>query len=282
MSNLKIKDTYILGPEKLVYNIFEHFPPANKVCVAFSGGMESTLLTLIAFEIYGKENVMLTYSYNPFTLGLNVKQAIKDNVENGSKLLDKEVIFIDINMNELLIDYSKTILASLNFLKNNYNIDILLAGYTKTFFSLEEFANVDATQTDILKKAFSDPVRYKNTIDEFHLNNTDNYAYALTVNIPALSSSSFNLFKDENICKIQKLPFEKITKTEVVDLYVQLGLVDYMFKTKTCLMKVTENTPNHCGWCLLCQGRYSSITKMGIEDKTIYEKDDVKIRHQNI
>jgi 7-cyano-7-deazaguanine synthase in queuosine biosynthesis len=281
MSNLEIKNTYLLGPEKLTYNIFENFPPANKVGIAFSGGMESTLLALIAFEIYGKDNVILTYSYNPFTLGLNTEQAIKNNVENGSKLLDKDVILLDMDMNNLLSDYSKTVLENLNFLKNNYNMDILLAGYTKTFFSLKEFSNVNNTQDDILKKAFSDPVKYKNTIDEFHLNSKDNYSYALTLNIPALSSSSFNLFKDERICKIQKLPFEKITKTEIVDLYIQLGLVNYMFETRTCQMKEIEKTGRHCGLCLVCQGRYSSITNMGLEDKTVYANNNVIIRHKS-
>ena len=55
---------YEINPNKQQFIIEEHFPKLEKnkrMGVFLSGGMESTLITLIAQEVYGKENVLIFY-----------------------------------------------------------------------------------------------------------------------------------------------------------------------------------------------------------------------------
>jgi len=73
-----------------------------------------------------------------------------------------------------------------------------------------------------------------------------------------------------------KRPFDTLNKSEVIDLYSQLGYLDLAYKTHSCVTNSIRRSHTHCGVCFNCQQRYDAFAKLGVEDKTIYESTLVK------
>ena len=92
-----MKPIYELSPNGQPFNIKDHFPKLEKnkrMGVFLSGGMESTLITLIAQEVYGKENVLIFYSDNIFSANDPKRSSyIIANVLRTSEFLNLKFIF---------------------------------------------------------------------------------------------------------------------------------------------------------------------------------------------
>lgn len=265
----------ILRPTNIEYNIAEKFPPltTGKAGIALSGGLESTLIAQIALDVYGKDNVVLLYSDNMFTENnteMNINVNI--NVDNASKIFNLPVVYVPIDVVLHATDKMSSVDKINEWLLKNHNVEFTMWGFTKLFFDVAEFKeDPNSTHESIIATCFSDPIRYRSIIEEFHLDTGVFAEYVKDLDIPG------NVYPMLRAKDSIKRPFDTLNKSEVIDLYIQLGYLDLAYKTHSCISDTIRNDHTHCGTCFNCQQRYDAFAKLGVEDKTKYEFDFVKL-----
>jgi 7-cyano-7-deazaguanine synthase in queuosine biosynthesis len=258
----------ILEPTNIEYNIADHFPPltTGKAGVALSGGLESTLIARIALDVYGKDRVVFLYSDDMFTKSnYDGNINVKINVTNAGTLLDKEVIHVPIDVETHITDKMTSAEKISKYLLDNYQVEWVMWGFTKLFFDVAEFKeDPNATHETIIAKCYSDPVKYRGIIEEFHLDTGIFSEYVKDLDIPG------NVYPMLRANDKIKRPFDTLNKSEVIDLYRQLGYLDLAYKTHSCVTNTIRRGHMHCGVCFNCQQRYDAFAKLGVEDQTIY------------
>lgn len=268
-------NTYILEPTKFSYKIADYFPQPNqgKVAVSLSGGMESTLIARIAMDVYGEDRVVLLYSDDMFTA--NDPEGNKNvlaNVTNASKLLNKELIYCPFDTHLHETDKVTSMMNVNKMLAETYGIEFSMWGFTKLFFDVAEFKeDPTATHETVIARCYSDPEKYRSIIEEFHLPTGEFSEYVKDLDIPANVYSMLRFDAERTI----KRPFKDLNKSEVVDLYKQLGYMDLVYQTRSCVTNATRED-KHCGTCFNCQQRYDAFAKLEMEDFTPYVLDQVK------
>jgi 7-cyano-7-deazaguanine synthase in queuosine biosynthesis len=264
----------ILKPSNIVYNIEDHFPKLTfgKAGISLSGGLESTLIARIAIDYYGIDNVVLLYSDNMFTRSSSDGNFnVKVNVSNASALLGIPVHYVPIDTALHVTDKISSSDKIAKWLFDNYNVEFAMWGFTKLFFDVAEFKeDPDATHESIIAKCYEDPVKYKSVIEEFHLPTGIFTEYVKDLDIPG------DVYSMLRINTHIKRPFDTLNKSEVIDLYIQLGYLDLAYKTHSCVTDSIRDNHMHCGKCFNCQQRYDAFAKLGVEDKTNYEYKDVE------
>lgn len=262
----------ILKPSNTIYNIEDHFPSATgKVGVALSGGLESTLIALIALDLYGIDKVVLLYSDNMFTQSsVDGNQNVLVNVKNAEKILKRPVNYVPIDIKLHTEDKMASAQNINQYLKNTFGVEFVFWGFTKLFFDVAEFKeDMSSSHNTILEKCYSNPVKYQSIIEEFHLPTGLFSSYIKDLDIPG------NVYPMLRVNDKIKRPFDILNKSEVVDLYRQLGYLDIAYKTHSCVADNIRNDHTHCGMCFNCQQRYDAFAKLGLEDKTKYAHDNV-------
>lgn len=267
-----MNNQFTLGPYDLHYVIEDHFPLAqNKVGVFLSGGLESTLISLLAFEKYGKDNVICFYSDNIFSNNNPQKnEYIKTNLNRAAKILDAEPVYLEFDYNYHVSDRKSSIEANIEKIRHMYNVDFVLWGFTKLFFEVEPFKQEGLTVDEVVNIAYSNPEQFASTIEEFHLDTGEYSEYLLDIDIPA---EVYPLLRGESTFILS--PFKDLNKCEVIDLYLQKGWIDKAYQTSSCILDSITNTGKHCGYCFNCQQRYDAfkILNKGVNDKTEYGSD---------
>lgn len=273
--------TFTLAPSNTVYKISEHFPmlTTGNVAIALSGGMESTLIAKMALDIYGPDRVVLLYSDNMFTA--NSPEGNKNvlaNVTNASKLLGKEVLYLPIDT-ELHTHDKVTSMMNLNkYLVENYNIEFSMWGFTKLFFDVAEFKeDPNATTESIIKTCFADYERYRSIIEEFHLLTGEFSSYVKDLDIPANVYQMLRFDGERTI----KRPFKTLNKSEVISLYKELGYLNLVYRTRSCVTQAARDNM-HCGTCFNCQQRHDAFAKLKMDDMTLYKQDAVIIARKRL
>ena len=267
---------YTLAPTKTHYNILEHFPKLSNnkfVGVFLSGGMESTLIGRIALELYGQDRVLFFYSDWIFCANDPTYQRyVLGNVNNGADILGVDVLYVDIDYQTHHNDRPNSFNNTIEYLKTNYNLEFVLWGFTKLFFDVEDFKRIDDPTTEKIKQlCYSNVEKYKSVIEEFHVPTglyTDTIA---EIDIPL---DVYQLLRESN--SFIKSPFKDLNKSEVVDLYRQLGILDLVYKTRSCMGQELTDLGQHCGKCFNCQQRWDAFDILGVPDKTPYVRDTVK------
>ena len=266
----------ILKPSNIVYNIEDHFPPLTygKAGIALSGGLESTLIARIALDHYGEDNVVLVYSDNMFTNhSPDGNQNVLTNVSNAANMLDKPFFYIDVDTQLHFTDMEASVTQIHTTLREQHNIEFTMWGFTKLFFNVAEFKeDPDATHESIIAKCYSEPKKYRDVIEEFHLPSGIFTEYVKDLDIPGIVYKMLRSLTGQSM----KRPFDTLNKSEVIDLYSQLGYLDLAYKTHSCVTNSIQKDHTHCGVCFNCQQRYDAFAKLGVEDKTIYESTLVK------
>ena len=275
--------SYTLLPTNFIYNLDKYFPilPNNrKMGVFLSGGMESTLITLIAQKIYGKDNVICFFSDNIFSANDTDRNVyIRTNVNRTANLLGIEPVYLEFDYALHVSNRKQSIENKIMSLKETHNIEFVMLGFTKLFFEVEDFKQDGMTINRVKEIAFADTEKYKSTIEEFHLE-TDEYTWhLLDIDIPA---EVYPLLRRGS--SFINSPFRDLNKSEVVNFYQQLGFTDILYQTSSCIMEHITNTGKHCGQCFNCQQRYDAfkILGTGIEDKTDYESDEIVHRRNKL
>jgi hypothetical protein len=278
-----MKPVYTLLPTNFKYIVEEHFPkldPDKKMGVFLSGGMESTLISLIAQKLYGKDRVINFYSDNIFSANDAERNTyINGNVIRSSDFLKVKPVYLDFDYNLHLADRKSSIENKIMSLQNYYGVDFVMFGFTKLFFEVEVFKQSGLTEEKVRDIAFSNREKFKSTIEEFHLE-TDQYTWhLLDIDIP---SEVYHLLRQSS--GFIKSPFKDLNKCEVVDLYHKLEALDLLYKTSSCIMESLTKSGKHCGTCFNCQQRYDAfkILDTGIEDLTEYESNEIMHRRNRL
>jgi 7-cyano-7-deazaguanine synthase in queuosine biosynthesis len=278
-----MKTAYTLSPNNTLYTLDEYFPKLEdnkRMGVFLSGGMESTLISLIAQQVYGKDNVINFYSDSIFSANDSDRNSyINGNVNRSAKLLNVEPVYLDFDYNFHLVDRKSSIETKIMRLQQDYQIEFVMFGFTKLFFEVETFKQPGLTVEKVREIAFADREQFKSTIEEFHLE-TDEYTWhLLDIDIP---SEVYHLLRRSS--GFIKSPFRDLNKCEVVDLYNKLDALDVLYKTSSCIMETLTVVGKHCGQCFNCQQRYDAfkILGTGIEDKTEYKLDDIVHRRTKL
>ena len=265
---------YLLGPDKTLYQIHEYFPildKDSKVGVFFSGGLESTLIAYIASKLYGPNNVLLFYSDSMFSGNDDViDQNIRANVARTADVIGKEAIYVETDL-ELLNNDRKTFVESYTKqIMDDYDLSTMFFGFTRLFFEVEPFKDESLSLEEIVALAYSNPVIFKDTIREFHLDTGAYVSYLQEIDIP---SEVYPILRGASNMIVS--PFSQINKKEVIDLYRQLGLLLISYQTSSCIMDELRETGKHCGKCFNCQQRLDGYMMAGFLDRTPYLNTDI-------
>jgi len=243
--------------------------------VFLSGGMESCLISYLADKIYGKENVLFFYSDDIFSCNdVDKNTHINTNISRAAKLLNITPTYLNFDYTAHVTNRKQSIEDKMLNLKETYSVDFVMFGFTKLFFEVEEFKQPGMTIEEVKRIASSNPEKFKSTIEEFHLP-TDVYTnHLLDIDIPA---EVYPLLRGSS--SFIKSPFENINKSEVVDFYRQLGILDILYGTSSCIQDSLTRVGKHCGKCFNCQQRWDAFKILGdVEDQTEYETDVIKHR----
>lgn len=243
--------------------------------VFLSGGMESCLISYIASTVYGKDNVFFFYSDDIFSCNnAAINTHINTNVSRAAKLLNITPTYLNFNYDAHVTNRKASIENKMKSLREDYDVDFVMFGFTKLFFDVEVFKQPGLTEKEIREMAFADPVKYKSVIEEFHLP-TDQYtSHLLDIDIPA---EVYPLLRGTS--SFIKSPFENLNKSEVVDFYRQLGILDILYGTSSCIHDSLTRVGKHCGYCFNCQQRWDAFKILGdVEDLTEYEQEEIKKR----
>lgn len=279
-----MQESYILKPTDTVFNIKQQFPeisPDKRIGIFLSGGMESSLLVLMAQEIYGVDRVLCFYSDAIFCENNDKKKTyIRTNIDRAIQNLDVHVEYIEFDYDLHISNRKESILKNIDKVRDTYNVDLVLFGFTKLFFEVEVFKQNGLTVDDVYNIAYGDRVKYHGTIEEFHLPTQVYTDTLLDIDIPPevyplLRSNDFFI----------RSPFNNLNKSEVVDLYNQLGLIDKVYGTSSCIQPQLTLNNKHCGHCFNCQQRYDAfdiLNNPDIQDLTEYELDLNKQRREQL
>jgi hypothetical protein len=276
--------SYILKPTNFEFVIKDHFPelPDNrKMGVFLSGGMESSLIGIIAQQYYGKDRVLFFYSDNIFSANdPNINTHINTNINRAVEVLDITPIYLEFNYELHVSDRRQSIEDKIESLREEYNVEFVTFGFTKLFFEVEIFKQSGMTVPKIMELTYANPIEYKSTIEEFHLP-TGQYAQGLLeIDIPA---EVYPLLRSTS--GFIRSPFKNMNKSEVVDFYRQLGVIDKLYRTSSCIMNSLTINGKHCGACFNCQQRWDSFKILNnpeIVDKTEYASNVIKLRREEL
>lgn len=272
----------ILKPTNTTYVINEHFPEltTGKMGVALSGGLESTLIAKICLDKYGPNNTVLVYSDDMFTTAnTESNKNVQVNLDNASELLNHPIHYIPMDLKLQSTNKLEWARQSFEYIKETYNAEYVMWGFTKLFFDVAEFKENNTSHGGIVEQCYSDPIKYKSIIEEFHFPTKTFSDYVKNLAIPG---DVYPMLRSEFARNTTLRPFDTLNKSEVVDLYIQLGYLDLAYKTHSCVTNTIRNNHTHCGTCFNCQQRYDAFLKLGIEDKTLYSEDNVKVAWEQL
>jgi len=273
----------ILKPTNIEYHIDDHFPTLSwgKAGVAISGGLESTLIAKIALDKYGPKNVVLVYSDDMFTVSNpESNKNVKINVDNASEILGHPVHYIPVDIELHKKDIQTWSYQIFEYMKNTHNIEFTMWGFTKLFFNVAEFKeDKNSTHESIVQKCYSNYEKYRDVIEEFHVPTGTFTEYIKDLEISGLV---YPMLRSDFNRKVTLRPFDTLNKSEVLDLYIQLGYLDLAYQTISCVTNSVRENYIHCGTCFNCQQRYDAFAKLGIEDKTVYRNDTVRFAWEEL
>jgi len=277
-----MKDEYILNPSNFIFKLSEHFPkllPGNRVGIFLSGGMESTLISYISIQLYGRENIVFFYSDNIFTCNdPDTNIYVRNNIANAEKNLNIKTEYVTFDYSLHVSDRQFSISKTIEHIKETYDVEFLLFGFTKLFFDVETFKQPGTTIQDIKRITSSNPEKYNSIIEEFHLKTNRYTEHILNIDIPP---EVYTILKSTS--NYIKSPFKDINKSEVVDLYRQLDILDLLYQTTSCIEDTITNTGKHCGTCFNCQQRWDAFDILGtVSDKTEYVSDIIKHQREEL
>lgn len=245
----------------------------KNVAILFTGGVESFLLGKLCIEKYSRHNVIFVLwnmdEYNVFYKEIEKKDKVKKDFMSQVEVLGGyKTLVIDNNIYKQYDGYmvNRTLKIVDSFFSD---VDYIIGGYNnihkecyKLFLHLEN--NYDRSLHIQLAKLEV-------------LTNKDEYP-ELNESVVSCEGKIYFVEEDFTFKKPEDLmsfmacnrlvsPLLNLTKHQVVESYVKLGLQDLLFKSVSCNRK---GHTNHCGTCKNCLSRKLAIKKAGIKDETVY------------
>lgn len=264
-----------------IFNINEQFRDIGKkkIAIFFSGGMESTLASKIALDVYGRDRCVFVYCDFRGTRPDLKHYFTTSNVDRGASLLGIKVHYAEIDHFLYETDRCASLVKLTSDIMEKYGVSYFMYGFTKLFFDVEVISRCEIQTTPAVKKLLlGSPYQYKQMINEFHVNQTNVFIDALIDKVVP-PTSVYDMMSSHQHHFIY--PFRHIYKYQVLDLYRKMNLMDLMNSTFSCIGSVATDENKHCGHCMNCQQRHDAHAILGIEDPTIYKYNTVTERRKN-
>lgn len=245
----------------------------NKVAILFTGGVESYLLGKLCVQQYGADNVVFVAwnmdEYNVFYKNDDKRNRVKEDFLKSVKNVGGHITMI-IDNNKYQSETGNMANRTVQIIKNSYpDVKYVLGGYNNVhkesfeIFQLLDIVNNrdNATQRGRLE-VFSNKKKYPELIE--FLTECNGMIYFVEEDFTLKSPDDLASFYN---CEGMVAPFYDLTKTEVVKLYAELGLLEDLYKSNSCNV---DGHTKHCGVCRNCLARRVAIRNAGVEDKTEY------------
>lgn len=261
-----MNDSYVLGRNKTKFEIAE-FPKIGsneKIAVLFQGGIESTLLALMAKEIYGIDNVVFILISADAVIGYKndsnkldvLRKTFKDSVEGMGGIHTVELGDDDFNRHNLFKSGFKTLVS-----RYGGKIKFELVGYNKVH---EESMNL------LKDSGWSRGFITNDKLDGYLEQNAKKYP-ELYRHVKKQNGKIFGVNKHIGFEQISNdyytgvRPFRNLNLSEIIDLYDKLNLTPYLYKTSSCDVDL-----GNCGICDNCHRRKSAFRDSSVSDLTKY------------
>jgi hypothetical protein len=261
-----MNDSYVLGKNKTRFEIAE-FPKIDsneKIGILFQGGIESTLLALMAKEIYGIDNVVFILITANAVLGYKndsnkldiLRKTFQDSVDNIGGTHTIELGDDALNRHNLSNSALKKLVS-----KYGSKIKFVLAGYNKVY---EESVNL------LKDSGWSRGFITNDKLDGYLEQNSKKYP-ELYNHVKKQNGKIFGVSKHIGFEQISTdyhtnvRPFRNLNLSEIIDLYGKLNLISYLYKTSSCDVDL-----GNCGICDNCHRRKSAFQDSSVSDLTKY------------
>ena len=245
----------------------------NKIAILFTGGMESYLLGKLCIQKYGAESVVFVMwnmdEYNIFYKNNDKRNKVKLDFHKSVINVGGSITFvIDNDMYQTETGYLAP--RTITIIRKQFpDVDFIMGGYNnihRESYEILQKINVESNTNNVFQKGrlevFSNKDQYPELIE--FLTQCDGMIYFVEEDFTMKSPKDLISFIE---CKEIHAPFYMLTKTDIVNLYVKLGLQEELYKTISCNK---ERHNMHCGVCRNCLARKVAIKNAKIEDKTVY------------
>ena len=232
-------------------------PNTDKIISILSGGMDSSIMTIMLAKHYGAENVYpLSFDYNQKQLK-EISLAQKLTKELGTaehKILDLSI----------LGDIVKPVCANIS------NTDIDMPTIKDVLGDPQPVTYVPFRNTILLTLAMS----YAETIKINHiftgLQVHDEYGYWDTTERFVKSLNDITVQNRTHRVTVEA-PFLHLSKKEELEICIGLNAVSMLRNTLTCYNP--DDDGKSCGECPSCSERINAFIQMGIMDPIDYQID---------
>lgn len=258
---------YVLGKNKTVFETAE-FPQIasdEKIGILFQGDIESTLLAVIAKELYGIDRVVfILIAFDEFLLYKNdedklniLKETFKQNVERlGGKhtlVLGSEVYKRNKN---ITLEIKKILLD-----KYQGKLKFVLSGYNKLHEQSMSMLKHCGWDRGIITDDKLKPWLEKNREHYLEL-----YKHVVEHNGKIFGVSKYIGFEQiEADFYTNVRPFRNLTQSDIIDLYDKINALTELYHSSSCDVDV-----GNCGICSSCQRRKRSFRNSSVTDLTKY------------
>jgi len=262
-----MNNKYVLGKNKTVFETAE-FPQLaadEKIGILFQGGIESTLLALIAKELYGIDRVVfILIAFDEFLLykkdedKLNI---LKTTFQKGVEILGgKHTLEIG---NEVFKKTQSMTAVVKKILLERYQgkLKFVLSGHTKLHEESMTFLNTCGWSQGKITDDKLKPLLEKNA-DKY----PELYQHVIENNGKIFGVSKYIGFEHINEDFYTNVrPFRNLMPNEIIDLYDDTNFISYLYKTSSCDVDV-----GNCGICSGCVKRKRAFRNSSVTDLTKY------------
>ena len=268
----------------------------NKVVLFFSGGINSTLLAYLAKQKYGVDNIIPLF--NGFTSvrksedntlpdarRLKARADLTNRVDTFTKMcsvlgLQNAVVLQTMDQynygtNNLIRDIHRADYgdALLSILDAQFGIDVskiqcLLMGHEKLDFEIRELNQLDAVDGIVFNIDVDGVAKY---VNDHPAQFPEVIKHGVISRWPEWSQANGFSRLDDNQYGAARgvegiLPLKDLSKTDIVQTYHDLGLVDLLNQTISC--HNGANYPTPCGGCMACTERKTAFDYVSANAQT--------------
>lgn len=257
--------SYVLGKNKTPFNL-EEFPKivaGEKVGILFTGDIETTLIALMAKELYGMDNVVfILIAFEEFLQFKNDEDKLNFLKEYFDQTVKK------------LGGTHQYILS--NTVKKNRNMTVeakrlILQKYPQMKFVLSGHNKIHEQCMTMLKDSKWGEGKITNDRLKPYLETNKNkypelYNYVFKQQGKLFGVSKYIGFEQYEIdYETNVRPFKKLTQPEIIDLYNALGYISQLYQTSSC-----DVSMGNCGICESCTRRKAVFKDSTVTDLTNY------------
>jgi len=240
--------------------------PGEHVAIMFSGGILSTILSYLAVERYGKENVVLVFSpisdignseekQQRFNVRLNAFVKMSDLLQIDNRCIFTCIEDYQDGDNNLCLDYTRVDVIStyINLINNKSEMNVveLLFGHNKLQFEMRELVilhSFDEGMT-VNRVYIEDAQREVESNSDFY---TEIIKYDVLEDYKEILNKNTFYKVEESFSELSKIkfPFAKLERKDIVGMYKEHEIESLLRETISCTRDL-----NGCGECFNCYVR---------------------------